>query len=361
VAAWPIRSAASVAALMIPLNLATAGAPDDSGPSTSDPVASPPDGDGQSSGPPPGDPEFQVDMILGLVPEDEMQDYWNEQGDRQQLAIQACMNEAGFEYVPENPEDMIFVDPLAELSPLEYAEQWGFGVYTMMDPESSPYSVVSEDFVWPNQEVVDGLTAAEQNAWFEVNNRCSTDAYTDEDPFRNPMVQQAIEDFYTEVESDPRVRSAVEAWRACMEAAGHPFASQDDMYEEMYDSDKQDQFWESEAWEPDSADHAEWQSMVEREIGIAVANAECGPPLEDVRQVVVRDLRPGFAEVWQTIDWSLPPVTYPGEGDMMFEAGDDLDHASMSTVEGPVTTDEAPVAIDLSEPTETSSPATSVP
>ena len=152
------------------------------------------------------------------------------------------------------------------------------------------------------------------------------------------MVQQAIEDFYTDVENDPRVLDAKEVWLACMEEAGHPFASEDDMWETVYDEDLQNKFWESSAWEPDSPDHAEWQSMVELEIGIAVANAGCSPPLQEVRQEVVADLRPAFVEVWQTIDWSLPPVTYPGEGEMIFEdeSGELIDVGTASSVpDGP--------------------------
>ncbi len=91
---------------------------------------------------------------------------------------------------------------------MEYAEQWGFGMYTMMDPESTMSQDLGQDYVWPNEDIVDALSASEQNAWFEVNNRCSNEAWMEDDPYRNPMVQQAIEDFYTDVENDPRVVDA---------------------------------------------------------------------------------------------------------------------------------------------------------
>ena len=141
---------------------------------------------------------------------------------------------------------------------------------------------------------------------------------------------------------------------------GTPFASQEDMYNTMFDDDLQQQFFDSEAWEPDSPDHAEYLSMVEQEIGVAVANATCAPPLDETREEVIADLRPAFVEVWQTIDWSLPPATYPGEGEMIVGESDEVivEGAPASTEEAPDGTDDVPVAIDLSEPSETSLPPT---
>ena len=67
--------------------------------------------------------------------------------------------------------------------------------------------------------------------------------------------------------------------------------------------------------------------------------------------------------MWQTIDWSLPPVTYEGEGEMIVGESDEgiVEGAPASTENAPGGTDDAPVAIDLSEPTETSLLDTSVP
>ena len=150
---------------------------------------------------------------------------------------------------------------------------------------------------------------------------------------------------------------ANEAWQSCMEEAGHPFASQDDMWETIYDDELQQEFWDTEAWEPDSPNYAKWQSMVEQEIGVAVAHATCGPPVDEIRQAVIADLRPALVDVWQTIDWSLPPVTYPDE--LMFEESGEVIDGTISPVDSsPDGTDDAPVAIDLSEPVETSAPPT---
>ncbi|MGH9136115.1 MAG: hypothetical protein ACRD0G_03590 [Acidimicrobiales bacterium] len=364
-----IKGASALVVLAVPVGAASATIVDDTEPDGSAPASTIPgetsadEPDDTGGGPPPGDIDFQVDMILGLVPPDEMEGYWQEQNEQQQLQIQECMNEAGFEYNPET-DGMMFEDPLGELSPVEYAEQWGFGVYTMMDPDSSPFA--DQEWVWPNEDIVNELSPSEQNAWFEVNNRCSNEAYTQDDPWRNPMVQQALEDFYTQVETDPRMREANEAWRDCMEAAGHPYPSIEDMYDEWYgDWEDQEEFYEAEAWEPDSAMHAEWQALVDLEIEVAVANAECSDGLDEIRQEVVADLRPEFVEVWQTIDWSLPPVTYPGEGE--FGPGGPFEEGGVETLpvdsaaEAPDDTEGAPVGLDLSDPDETTVPATTEP
>ena len=117
----------------------------------------------------------------------------------------------------------------------------------------------------------------------------------DDDPFRNPEVQQAMEDFYTDIDNDPRLRDAQAAWVACMEEAGHPYPSEQDMWDDVNAGDDDyslhQQFYDSEAWESSSEDHERWQQLVDREIEVAVANAGCVPALEEVREQVTADLR----------------------------------------------------------------------
>lgn len=280
----------------------------------------------EPDGGPPVDIEFQIDMILGLVPQEEMAQYWAAQERDRQLAIQACMNESGFEYAPEEYPN---ADPMATMTPLEYAEQWGFGVWTTMDPDNNPFGSDTE-WVWPNEEIVNALSASEQNAWYEANSRCVDEAVVGEDEtWRNPMVQESLADFTADVENDPRVQAAVQGWRDCMAEAGHPFASQDEMYTAVYgsgdeNSELQQRFFESEAWKPESPDHAEWQALVDEEISIAVADATCTVPLLEAREAVATELRPQLVAVWQTIDWDLPPVTFAGEDDVYVAPGDTL-------------------------------------
>lgn len=284
------------------------------------------------------DMDFQIDMMLGLVPQDEMEAYYAEQGEAQQQQIQDCMREAGFEYNLDN-QMMSMEDPRADMAPLEWAQQYGFGVWTQMDPDNSPYASMDAT-EWANQEIVEALSESERNAWFEANNRCNEEAFAEDDIYRNPMVQQALEDFYEKVNNDPRVRDAEEAWRGCMADAGQPFETEQEMYDEVYAvwngddelADLESQFYESEAWLADSPDHAQWQELVDEEIAIAVADATCTPTLQDVREEVQKDMRPDLVAVWQTIDWDLPPVTYPGEGEeFIYTDGSLAPEVEMST------------------------------
>ena len=191
------------------------------------------------------------------------------------------MNEAGFEYNPENVDEM-FSRSFAGLSPVEYAEQWGFGMYTMMDPESDvpgPRAGLRLAERGDRQRL---LSASEQNAWYEVNNDARTTPEKEDDPYRNPMVQQAIEDFYTDVENDPRVRDAKRPG-ACMEEAGHPFAERGGhVADNVYDEDCSNRVLRDRGVGTRLARTTpSGRQMVEQEIGVAVANATC-PPLEEV-------------------------------------------------------------------------------
>lgn len=378
-----IPGAIALVVLSAPAGIVAAGStePDDTTPGSTETMESAPangtvadgtaPGDAGEGITPPEDLEFQIDMMLGLVPQAEMEQYWAEQEQANQLAIQACMNESGFDYEPEiYPTGADGMGGLEWGTP-EFAEQYGFGIWTTMDPELSGAVEMTQE--WANQDIVDALTPEEQNAWFEVNNRCSMEVYDGQDDiFRNPDVQQIMEDFQTDVENDPRMREAQDGWVDCMEAAGFPYASQEDMYEDVSAGDDEsyelhNQFWESEAWEETSEDHAEWQALVDHEIEVAVANAGCEPAVNETREEVQRDLREELVTVWQTIDWSQPPVTYEGEGDDFMFPGESLPIDSMApdgttdattgAGSAPGATDEPQVGLDLGgAPTETTEP-----
>ncbi|CAN5562708.1 hypothetical protein BH24ACT5_BH24ACT5_07100 [soil metagenome] len=292
--------------------------------------------------------QFQLDMMLGLVPDDEMQAYYEQDEQKRQEEIQECMNGAGFEYNPETQSGVSFDGQLG-LSSLEYAEQWGFGVYTTMDPETNPFNDVDQNYEWPNQEIIDGMTEAEQTSWFTMFDRCQNETYDDQ-IWNNSDFQRVMEDFNTLITTDPRVVAAEKAWRECMSEAGHPYASQEEMYDEMYSDNQQSDFYESSAWEESSPDHAAWQAAVDNEIAVAVANVPCSEGLSEVYQTVSEDLRPQFVELWQTIDWNAPPVTYPDEfsvdGDVPFGTAD----VPIEGADSVPTTNEPQGGLDLSAP-----------
>lgn len=304
---------------------------------------------------PPIDIEFEIDMMLGLVPDDEVNDYFNRQGSENEKLIQTCMNEAGFTYnVITNFE--VQGPPTGAEEQLEWARQWGFGRWTTMNPDDNPWSGRDADVSADPNEFVADLPEGEQNAWYETLARCSTDVWDSSavSTWSNPMVLQAMEDFETWVENDPRMRDARDAWSECMLAAGQPFADEEAMFDAVWGDDPggtlQNQLYESEAWSPESPDHEQWQGLVDTEIAIAVANAECAVALDEVRAEVQLSLRPRLVEAWQDVDWDLPAVSYPGYE--VFPA----DSAPASGDSAPDDTVVAPTALDLGDPSE-SAPA----
>jgi len=372
-----MRGAIVMAIMVIPARVVSAGTsvPDDSG-ETSEPDATEPDDSGPPSASAPldtteggdesspyGSPEdiqFQIDIMTGVVSESEMQEFWDEQSRQHELKIQQCMNDAGFDYAIQVFDQDDFIDPMADMTPLEYAEQYGFGTWTMMDPENNPYN--EQEFDDPNAEFTEGMSEEELNAYYGVMSTCQNDTYQSGDIYRNPMVQQMQEDLTNQVTNDPRIREASEAWVACMEAAGHPYPSIDEMYEEFQSEDMweaQQPFYESEAWLATSPDHAEWQQHVDNEIAVAVANADCEPPFRDANEEVYEDIQAEMAVVWQTIDWDLPPNTYEWEadmemsGEMVVEGIGDLESTEPEGTGELTGTTEAETGLDLGDPTET--------
>lgn len=264
------------------------------------------------------DIDFQIDVVLGLVPDDELEAYYREVADDMQRQVQLCMNDAGFEYRVESVPGVVVGH--SDMSPLEWAQLYGFGVWTAMDPDRNPNTATDND-PSANQELVETMNQSEANAWSTAQKRCSQDVADRASPALNPMVEQAPVDFGERVKSDPRVRAAEEAWRECMAAVGQPFQSQQDMSNHVYAvwngdeelAELESLFYRSEAWTDDSVDHDRWQELVDEEVAIAVADATCTPALREARQDVERELRPELVAAWQTVDWDLVPSTDPDD------------------------------------------------
>lgn len=97
-------------------------------------------------------------------------------------AIVECMAEKGFEYQPQDVEQMMSFSgpPSDEFEPgsTEWINKYGFGISTQRFPQSMVGDLVGmsdegfmgpgEDFVDPNAEYVDGLSDGERDAYFEA-------------------------------------------------------------------------------------------------------------------------------------------------------------------------------------------------
>jgi hypothetical protein len=152
-----------------------------------------------------------------------------------------CMREQGYEYVPlevsasdlADDDDESGIGGQWELPSAEFAEQYGYGMFTRDDDAT--------EFETPNDALLATMSDSEQAAWDEalygrfdeatgesVTPGCSGEAMvavygdtgsTDEE-FEALLVE--IDALYARVDTDPRVAEASRIWADCMADAGYP-------------------------------------------------------------------------------------------------------------------------------------------
>lgn len=191
---------------------------------------------------------------------------WRDQEVRIQESIRQCMAEQGFEYQPMlPPERGVVVDAGGE-SHEEWVEEHGFGVTTWFgnEEEFEDEGVAWED---PNQEMLDAMSEAERQAWYEAlygteeeqmadttvtideetgetiyystgfGAGCQGQAYEAEYGKSQELWEElnpAMEEMWQRIEADPRVVEANENWAACMQEAGYEVTTRNEMYETVY-------------------------------------------------------------------------------------------------------------------------------
>lgn len=262
------------------------------------------------------DPEFQVDLALGLLPAADVSAYLRWDAERSELAVQACMGSAGFEYVPMiGDAAAALVDEVPEET-AEERQRWGFGLLPAMDPANYEEGADTiEVLADPNAEVVDALDADQQALWFALQAECRDLDMLQSDPLNNPDVYELAVAAHEAIFSDPRVLAAEAGWAECMAAAGQPFADRAEMTVVLTDETMLGRFWSSEAWNESSPDHADFVVAVERERAAAVADLECTVAVEVAAREVAAEQRDHVLAQWDTIDWSKPPLGY-GEDEL---------------------------------------------
>jgi hypothetical protein len=195
---------------------------------------------------------------------------FREQEARIQEAIRQCMVAVGFEYQPMvQPEGSFTV--FDELDEEERVRTQGFGITTWYgNEETTATTVVGEEWVDPNQEMLDAMSDSEREAWYaalwgteeEQMEGATTEIdpvtgeeYTVTDGFGagcqgeaneaeygdQSQVQDlweglnpAMEAMYQQVQADPRLVELDQEWSACMAAAGHEYESPSQMSESIY-------------------------------------------------------------------------------------------------------------------------------
>lgn len=284
---------------------------------------------------------------------------------RQQELVATCMTNQGFEYVPAvvpiDGQDFVFDEE-------EYARERGFGISTSTgwltdgDGESGgSFTVASgsalEQWVDPNQAIVDALSESEREAYdntlygeiteleFGSDLSDSESEPTDEDLWGGGCMGEAAKEVYggadeafreleslfdelqQRVDSDPRVVEAGGNWTACMADRGYDFQTVDELWDtgldefsnrynelvnisnpfEGWTDEDIEIFFETQSEEAISDFYAQNQSearqgvdqealaaLQQEERDLAIANYECGEKQREVTQEVTEELESQF-------------------------------------------------------------------
>lgn len=202
---------------------------------------------------------------------------FREQEARIQEAVRQCMAEAGFEYQPALPPEGSFMVG-EEWDEEEYVKTQGFGITTWYgNEELTEGPVVEEEWVDPNQEMLEAMSESEATAWNEAlygtqeeqeaSQISRVDPETGEEYFEMTgygpgcfgeaqeaeygdmeatqelwtELQPAMDAMYQQVEADPRIVELNEQWAACMAEKGYEYESMTAMQESVY-TDFQERF-----------------------------------------------------------------------------------------------------------------------
>lgn len=272
-------------------------------------------------------PEEQLLRAFELTPSDED---LTAQVRAFQEAVAHCMNEAGFEYVPDvpNASDQTTHDTSPSPAPGEeedWAATWGFGISI----DTSPlYADASPEVPDPNADYVASLSEAGRQAYDDAlwgtleegrqptgkpgELGCYVESYGDVPENPSPPVPDLVTElqtqahlaYYDRLGTDPRVADAVAALEDCAADAGatdyDPYAESgitlgfgDQMVSPPYTSWSAGQqvatAWEelTAGGEPDAGDLERFQQW---ERDMAVAERRCNAPVLALEQQISADV-----------------------------------------------------------------------
>jgi len=195
---------------------------------------------------------------------------YREQESRIQESIRQCMAGAGFEYQPVLPPEGSYGFVDEEFDEGEWVRTQGFGITTWYGNEEALTPERTEEWVDPNQEMLEAMSESESQAWYEAlygtEEEQAEDMVTEVDPETGEEYQvsygfgagcsgeayeaeygeqQATEDLWMElnpemeamyerVQADPRIVELDAEWSACMAEAGYEYESMSQMQETIY-------------------------------------------------------------------------------------------------------------------------------
>ena len=264
---------------------------------------------------------FRALYDMGISPDatqQEQQAFYDEQNRKQEELIAQCMTDEGFEYVPSTQNGAVVVssgdeEDMWRPDDRDWVEKYGYGAINSpwREQEETQAPEATEPPSDPNQEYVESLTEAEQQAYSEALWGKPQEPDPDADPDQaqewrwqdagcygwaqhevqgdNPWEQeenkpiiQALNTFYQSLQTRPEFVKLDADWSACMTEAGFgPFKTQSDAQNSIYEL--QSKYWEQNS--PQSEDDQnpdfgtmkdpEFAKLADEEIPLALADLDC--------------------------------------------------------------------------------------
>lgn len=206
--------------------------------------------------------DMPLQQLLGMSGDpEEQQEQWAEQERAVQAAIAECMAAEGFEYIPVDMSSSTGFSsdwPGSDLTPREYAEQYGYGISTTYEENLNSVPVPEDMPEDPNMEIIEAMSPGEQEAYYTALYGASPDvdptAEEQEVEYEGPQgcygeayeesgqdginavyteFEDEINDLYERLEADPRIVELEAAWVECMADAGYRFTERFEPYDEI--------------------------------------------------------------------------------------------------------------------------------
>ena len=260
-----------------------------------------------------GTPEAgPLSKILSAAWEEQDEDYYAKQQVETENLVAECMAAEGFEYIPQDYSSMTTTfseDDWADRNTEEWVATNGYGMSMGMEPTEEPVDSEAEEtqeWVDPNADYVDSLSESEMTAYSEAlwgapntemseedmeeyvynweDSGCQGAAQHEvsggvEDINNDPRFEdlyEAMNEFYTSMQADPRIAELSAEWASCMADAGYTdFTTPDDAMMSISDAQNELYNWEGEMDEEYTGPSSEAIAEL-RELEIATAVADFG-------------------------------------------------------------------------------------
>ncbi|MFJ8386654.1 hypothetical protein ACIQ9Q_19415 [Streptomyces sp. NPDC094438] len=175
-----------------------------------------PSDDGQTARTTANTRRFEL-ILAGASGQSESEEFDLEVAARTEALTSTCMKSHGFQYLPKNPHSVVDVEDASDFSSLDYARKHGFGISVF--PHFTPEATAAKSYLKT-------LSAVSLKAYDATLPGCvDSSQRTTEKEYGIPEANSEWARVDGEVQHDRRYQSALETWRSCAVAAGHPAQS----------------------------------------------------------------------------------------------------------------------------------------